>query len=197
MAGRPGFAIKEEVGILAAMAKEKAIQLHIPDEGIVSRIYVIRGKQVMLDRDLAELYGVETRVLKQAVTRNRERFPEDFMFELSKEELAHWRSQFVTSNSPDVMGLRHPPFAFTEQGVAMLSSVLRSKTAIQVNIQIIRTFTRLRHMITNYEQLWHKIEQLESEQVEQNQLIAQVFEALKMLLLQDEKPKKPIGFRAE
>ena len=178
------------------MAKKQAIQ-KISEEGIVSRIYIIRGKQVMLDRDLAGLYDVETKVLKQAVSRNRDRFPEDFMFKLSKEELAHWRSQFVTSNSPDVMGLRHPPFAFTEQGIAMLSSVLRSKTAIQVNIQIIRSFVRLRHMVTQYGKLWHKIEQIEAEQVEQNQVIAQVFEALKQLLIQEEKPKRPIGFRDE
>ena len=90
----------------------------------------------MLDRDLAELYGVKTKVLKQAVSRNIDRFPDDFMFKLNKDEFAHWRSQFVTSNSGDRMGLRYPPMAFTEQGVAMLSSILNSKRAIQVNIQI-------------------------------------------------------------
>ncbi len=116
----------------------------------------------MLDRDLAELYGVETRMLKQAVRRNIDRFPEDFMFELSKQELENWRSQFVISNL-DKMGLRHPPMAFTEQGVAMLSSVLRSKTAIQVNIQIMRAFTRIRQIIQDSGDLRREIEELRQE----------------------------------
>ena len=105
----------------------------IPIERIENAIYYIRSHKVILDRDLAALYGVETKVLKQAVKRNLDRFPTDFMFELSKEEFENWRSQFVTSKS-DKMGLRHPPMAFTEQGVAMLSSVLRSKRAVPVNI---------------------------------------------------------------
>ncbi|RLG28708.1 ORF6N domain-containing protein, partial [Methanosarcinales archaeon] len=103
----------------------------IPVERIVAKIYRIRNTKVMLDRDLAEVYEVETRTLKQAVRRNIKRFPPDFMFELTKEEFANWRSQFVMSNA-DKMGLRHPPMAFTEQGVAMLSSVLKSDRAIQV-----------------------------------------------------------------
>jgi hypothetical protein len=114
----------------------------------------------MLDRDLAELYGVETRVLKQAVRRNIKRFPGDFMFELDKEEFKNWRSQTVISNSGDKMGLRHPPMAFTEQGVAMLSSVLKSERAIQVNIQIMREFNRLRQMLENHEDLRKKLKQL-------------------------------------
>ena len=105
----------------------------IPIDIIASKIYLIRSMKVMLDRDLAELYGVETKVLKQAVRRNIDRFPADFMFEMTKAEFADWRSQFVTSKS-DRMGLRYKPMAFTEQGVAMLSSVLRSKRAIHVNI---------------------------------------------------------------
>jgi len=105
----------------------------LPMERITAKIFMLRGMKVMLDRDLAELYGVETRILKQAVRRNKERFPDDFMFELSQEEFKNWRSQSVISNS-DKMGLRYPPMAFTEQGVAMLSSVLNSKRAIQVNI---------------------------------------------------------------
>lgn len=103
----------------------------------MSKIYVIRDQKVMLDRDLAELYGVETKVLKQAVRRNMTRFPEDFMFEMTKEELENWRSQFVTSKE-DRQGLRYMPFCFTEQGVTMLSCVLNSERAIHVNIQIIR-----------------------------------------------------------
>jgi ORF6N domain len=115
---------------------------------------VIRNQKVMLDRDLAELYGVETKVLKQAVKRNIDRFPEDFMFELTKSELENWRSQFVTSNS-DKMGLRYSPFAFTEHGVLMLSSILNSQQAIQVNIQIVRIFTRLRNLLSEYSKLYN------------------------------------------
>jgi hypothetical protein len=109
-------------------------------------VYIIRGQKVMLDMDLAELYDVETKALKRAVRRNISRFPDDFMFELSKVELENWRCQFGTSNS-EKMGLRYKPFAFTEQGVAMLSSVLRSERAIQVNISIMRIFTKLRSFL--------------------------------------------------
>jgi hypothetical protein len=115
----------------------------VPAELIEKKIYLIRGQKVLLDRDLAELYRVETKVLKQAVKRNIKRFPDDFMFELSKAEFTHWRSQFVTSKS-DKIGLRYSPMAFTEQGVAMLSSVLKSERAIEVNIQIMRAFVKLR-----------------------------------------------------
>ncbi|HAQ20344.1 MAG TPA: DNA-binding protein [Prolixibacteraceae bacterium] len=107
----------------------------IPDERIVDKIFLIRGQKVMLDRDLADLYGVETKRLKEAVKRNLSRFPEDFMFELTKDEFANWRSQIATSNS-DRMGLRYLPMVFTEHGVLMLSSVLNSKRAVNVNIQI-------------------------------------------------------------
>jgi hypothetical protein len=115
----------------------------VPADQIETAILLLRGQKVMLDRDLAVLYGVETKVLKQAVRRNIERFPPDFMFELTKGEFENWRSQFVTSRG-DRMGLRYAPMAFTEQGVAMLSSVLRSRRAVQVNIEIMRAFVRLR-----------------------------------------------------
>lgn len=115
-------------------------------EVIQSKIYEIRGQRVMLDRDLAEMYGVETRVLNQAVKRNIERFPEDFMFQLTDEEVRNWKSQFVMSNSIK-MGLRKNPYAFTELGVAMLSSVLNSKIAIQVNMGIMRAFVALRQLV--------------------------------------------------
>lgn len=115
-------------------------------EEIRSKIHIIRGKQVMLDFDLANLYGVETRVLNQAVRRNIERFPEDFMFQLTDEELKNWKSQIVISNSIK-MGLRKLPYAFTEQGVAMLSGVLRSPIAIEVNIRIMRTFVVVRQYL--------------------------------------------------
>lgn len=162
----------------------------LPIELIEKRIYFLRGEKVMLDRDLAELYGVETRILKQAVRRNIMRFPDDFMFILEKKEFEQWRSQIVMSNS-DKMGLRHPPMAFTEQGVAMLSSVLKSERAIQVNIAIMRTFTQLRRMLATHEDLRRKIEEMEAKYDEQFRL---VFEAIRQLLEEDEKPKRRIGF---
>jgi hypothetical protein len=116
--------------------------LTIPQERIEKTIFLIRGEKVMLDRDLAALYGVTTKALKQAVRRNIERFPDDFMFVLESLEFQIWRSQFVASKE-DRQGLRHAPMAFTEQGVAMLSSVLRSRRAIVVNVQIMRTFVKL------------------------------------------------------
>lgn len=134
------------------MTKTENTEITIADDLVMSRIYVIRGQKVMLDRDLASLYGVETKVLKQAVRRNTDRFPEDFMFEMTTEELQNWRSQFVTSNS-DRQGLRYTPFCFTEQGVAMLSSVLNSKQAIYINIQIMRVFTRIRQMLADNTEL--------------------------------------------
>ena len=144
----------------------------------------------MLDRDLAELYRVETKQLKRAVRRNIDRFPTDFMFQLTKEELENWRCQFGTSNEIK-MGLRYSPMAFTEQGVAMLSSVLNSKRAIQVNIQIIKTFVRLRQMLSTHGDLRHKIEDMESKYDEQFRI---VFEAIKQLLKEDKQPKRKIGF---
>ena len=113
---------------------------------IESDIIIIRGKQVMIDRDLAKLYEIETKALKQAVNRNKERFPEEFCFELTEEEFENWRSQFVTSKS-DKMGLRYAPYAFTEQGVAMLSAVLRSETAVKVSIEIMNAFVQMRHYL--------------------------------------------------
>jgi hypothetical protein len=162
----------------------------IPIEHITGLIYLIRGQRVMLDRDLAELYGVETKVFKQAVRRNLERFPEDFMFELNKKEFINWRSQFVTSNR-DKMGLRYSPMAFTEQGVAMLSSVLRSKTAIKVNIQIMRVFTKLRNLISDNAELRKEIEDLRADTDGKFRI---VFETLDQLLTVERKPRKKIGF---
>jgi hypothetical protein len=144
----------------------------------------------MLDRDLAELYGVETKVFKQAVRRNISRFPGDFMFELTADEFRNWRSQFVTSKS-DKIGLRYKPMVFTEQGVAMLSSVLRSKRAIKVNIQIMRAFIKLRQMYIGHEELRQKIIAMERKYDKQFQI---VFEAIKQLLEVDEKPQRKIGY---
>ena len=131
----------------------------IPDQIVVNKIYLVRGQKVMLDRDLSELYGVATKRLKEAVRRNINRFPDDFMFEMTVEELTNWRTQFATSKS-DRIGLRHSPFCFTEQGVAMLSSVLNSETAIVVNIQIIRVFTKMREMLLTHKDILLQLEKL-------------------------------------
>ncbi|OFZ52386.1 MAG: DNA-binding protein [Bdellovibrionales bacterium RIFOXYB1_FULL_37_110] len=132
----------------------------ITPKKIEKMIYVIRGQKVMLDSDLASLYGVETKMLKRAVRRNIERFPDEFMFELTKEELENWRYHFGTSNK-EKMGLRVQPFVFTEQGVTMLSSVLRSSKAIQVNISIVRIFVKMRKLLASEESLTDRIEKLE------------------------------------
>ena len=165
----------------------------IPSETIASRIYFIRGKKIMLDRDLAELYGVRTKVLKQAVRRNIDRFPDDFMFEMGLEEFENWRSPFVTSKS-DKMGLRYSPMAFTEFGIAMLSSVLKSQMAIQVNIQIMRTSTRLREMLAGHDDLRRKIEEMGSRYDAQFRV---VFEAIRSLLESEEPQRKKTGFTAK
>ncbi|MGJ1267807.1 ORF6N domain-containing protein [Sphingobacterium spiritivorum] len=141
------------------MNRKDNIQNALSDEVLIDKIYLIRGQRIILDRDLAQLYNVETRVLKQAVRRNIDRFPEDFMFEMSDTELKDWRSHFVISNL-DKKGLRYSPFCFTEQGVAMLSSVLNSKLAIQINIQIMRIFTRIRQFITDNTQVQLEIAEL-------------------------------------
>jgi len=160
----------------------------VPIERITSKIYLIRDQKVMLDRSLAELYGVKTKVLKQAVKRNIGRFPKDFMFELTKLEFDNLRSQIVTSSWG---GTRYSPMVFTEQGVAMLSSVLNSDTAIKVNIQIMRAFTQLRQMLSTHKDLKKKIETMEKKYDQQFQI---VFEAIKQLLEADAKPRKKIGF---
>jgi len=172
-------------------------EITILDEIITNKIYLIRGQKVMLDRDLAQLYGVETKQLKRQVRRNIERFPIDFMFQLNIEEFKNWRSQFGTSNSTDKMGLRYAPFVFSEQGVAMLSSVLNSPTAIKVNIQIIRVFTKIREMLTDNLNLKLEIEEIKRKISSQNKNIELVFAYLDELLEKKEnkKPKKKIVVR--
>jgi len=165
---------------------------------IKSKILIVRGNKIILDRDLAELYGVETRVLKQAVRRNIKRFPDDFMFQLSKEEFVNWRSQNVMSNA-DKMGLRHPHFAFTEQGVAMLSSVLNSDKAIDVNISIMRAFVLLRQHLTDYKDLKEQITKLEKEM---NIKFKDINQALNYLLQKDKaviehENRERIGFKID
>jgi L-lactate utilization protein LutC len=137
----------------------------VPVEFIERKIYLIRGCKVMLDSDLAELYQVPTKALNQAVRRNLPRFPADFMFQLNDEELENWRSQTVTSNPGAKMGLRHAPYAFTEHGVAMLSSVLTSERAVALNILIIRAFVRLREYLATHKDLARKLEDVEHTQI--------------------------------
>ena len=132
-----------------------------PDYIVLSKIFIIRDHKVMIDRDLAELYEVETRTLNQAVRRNLQRFPEDFMFQMTSDELENWKSQIVISNK-EKMGIRKPPLVFTEQGVAMLSSVLNSERAILVNIQIIRIFTRIRELLIPHKDILQKLMDLEN-----------------------------------
>ena len=173
------------------MAKRAARTL-LPAERIERSILAIRGHKVLLDADLAELYGVETRVLNQAVKRNLARFPADFMFQLTKAELEDWRSQFVTSNPDAKMSLRRAPYAFTEQGVAMLSSVLHSKRAVAVNIEIMRTFVRLREMLASNAELARRLDDLEKKYDGQFRV---VFDAIRQLMTPPPaSPKRSIGF---
>ena len=162
----------------------------VPIESIVSKIVFFRGEKVMLDRDLAELYGVETKQLKRAVRRNIDRFPSDFMFDLTRDEFTNLRSHAGTSSWG---GERYVPMAFTEQGVAMLSSVLNSKRAIQVNMQIIRTLTKLRHTLLDNEELRKEFEELKQITDERFQI---VFETLDQLINIENNPKKiyPVQF---
>jgi ORF6N domain-containing protein len=164
---------------------------------IESKIYLIRGRKVMLDSDLAELYQVPTKVLNQAVRRNLDRFPADFMFQLNEEELENWRSQIVTSNSGAKMGLRRPPYAFTEHGVAMLSSVLKSKRAVALNILIVRAFVRLREYLATHQELARKLEDVERTQHEHSAHIEQIYGYIQQLLEPPPEPaKQRIGFKA-
>ncbi len=173
----------------------------VSDELVVSKIYLIRGKKVLLDRDLAEMYGVETKALNQAVKRNKKRFPSDFMFQMTAHELEDWMSQIVTSNK-EKMGLRKLPYVFTEMGVAMLSSVLKSETAVEVNIQIIRIFTRIREVLLTNKDVLLKLEQLERKMLHHHdsvnkheEEIQMIFSTLKQLLNPSQEQRRKIGFK--
>jgi hypothetical protein len=169
----------------------------IPDEIVINKIYQIRNQKVMIDRDLAELYGVETKVLKQAVRRNLNRFPEDFMFEMTKQEFEDWRSQFVTSKN-DKAGLRYLPFCFTEQGVTMISCILNSANAITVNIQIIRIFTKLRQLLSDNTELRLEIEKIKHKLNNQDKNMEIVFQYLDELLEKknhSNEARERIGFK--
>ena len=176
----------------------------VPAEKVESKIFLVRGKKIMLDRDLANLYGVETKALNQAVRRNKKRFPADFMFQLNKQESIIWseenlKSQIVTSSLRSQIvtlkhgGVRKPSFAFTEQGIAMLSSVLKSDRAIAVNIEIMRTFTRLRELVATNKELRERIEKLEKKY---DGKFAVLFDAMDRLLSVKETPRNKIGFWA-
>jgi len=175
------------------MPKSNLPVVMISEENILEKIYLIRGQKVMLDRDLAEMYGVETAQLNRAVKRNLTRFPEDFMFQLSKEEFQNLIYQIGISSSWG--GTRKLPYVFTEQGVAMLSSVLNSETAIQVNIQIIRLFTKMKRLILDNKDLWMKIEKIEQHLLKNDEEIKTIFAYLKKLIIQENKPRNPIGFK--
>lgn len=167
----------------------------VPVESIAQSILLLRGQKVLLDADLAELYGVETKVLLQAVKRNRERFPEDFMFQLTADEFGNLRSQFVTSSWG---GRRYAPYVFTEQGVAMLSSVLKSPRAIAVNIEVMRAFVRLREMLSSNKELAAKLNELEHKLESHDQAIAGILNAIRELMKPPQPAKKqPIGFVTE
>lgn len=162
----------------------------IPAERIESRILLVRGHKVILDSDLGRLYDVATKALMQAARRNKERFPQDFMFRLSRKEFKILRSQFVTSSQWG--GRRFAPYAFTEQGVAMLSSVLRSKRAVLVNIQIMRTVVRLRQLLNSHADLQKRLDELERKYDKQFKV---VFDAIRELMQPPAKHSKSIGFR--
>ncbi|MEO5641970.1 MAG: ORF6N domain-containing protein [Bacteroidia bacterium] len=164
-----------------------------PDEILVTKIHFIRGQKVMIDRDLAELYVVETKQLKRQVNRNIDRFPQDFMFQITKEELESLRSQFGTLKRGE--HTKFLPFAFTEQGVAMLSSVLSSKQAIAVNIQIIRVFTRMREIVSSNREVLIKLEQLEASVNTNRDDIEEIFSALQKLLDPELPPRDMIGYK--
>ncbi len=172
----------------------KELQVLVAEQKILNKIYVIRGEKVMLDRDLAEMYGVETKVFNQSVKRNLERFPKDFMFTLTAKEYDNLKSQIATSSWG---GARYKPNVFTEQGVAMLSSILNSKTAIEVNIRIIRVFTKLREYALTHKEILLQLSKLEKEVKGNSTDIENIFAVLKELLEKERKPspRNKIGFK--
>jgi hypothetical protein len=168
----------------------------MPDEIVMNKIFYIRNQKVMLDEDIAELYGISTKRLNERVARNVDRFPEDFMFRLSEAEFANLKSQFATSSWG---GRRYPPNAFTEHGVLMLSSVLNSKQAIQVNIQVMRIFTRIRKMFIDNTELWLEIEKVKTKLDNHGKNMEVVFRYLDELIEKkvEPKPRKRIGYKSD
>jgi phage regulator Rha-like protein len=182
---------------MADPAEEVSLEV-VPAPAIQKRILVVRERQVMLDEDLADLYGVETRRLIEQVKRNIDRFPSDFMFQLTKDEAAALRSQSATSERGRG-GRRYAPYVFTEQGVAMLSGVLRSKRAVAVNIEIMRAFVELRRAATSYAALEKRLQELERETRaklgKHDEQLSQIFKALRQLISPPPRPKRRVGFR--
>lgn len=176
------------------VARKTASPELIAAPAIEKRILVVRERQVMLDEDLADLYGVETRVLVQQVKRNAKRFPEDFMFQLTSAEVKALRSQIVISNEGRG-GRRYAPYVFTEQGVAMLSGVLRSDRAIAVNIEIMRVFVELRRVASSYVAIERRLEEIERELGGHDEQLNQIFMTLRQLISPPAGPKRPVGFR--
>jgi hypothetical protein len=179
---------------MAHVTKQTASPELIAAPAIGKRIFVVRGRQVLIDEDLADLYGVETRVLVQQVKRNAKRFPEDFMFQLTSVEVDALRSQIVISNEGRG-GRRYAPYVFTEQGVAMLSGVLRSDRAIAVNIEIMRVFVELRRVSSSYAAIEKRLEEIERELSGHDEQLNQIFMTLRQLISPPDRPKRPVGFR--
>jgi hypothetical protein len=175
-------------------AAKQELQALVIEQKILNKIYAIRGEKIMLDQDLAAMYNVETKQLKRQVKRNIERFPKDFMFELTPKEFENLRSQIGTSSWG---GTRYMPMAFTEQGVAMLSSILNSKTAIEVNIRIIRVFTKMREFALTHKEILLQLSKLEKEVKGNSKDIENIFAVLKELIAKDAKPtpRNKIGFK--
>jgi ORF6N domain len=171
------------------------------EDKIINKIFLIKGEKVMLDKDLAEMYGVETKVFNQSIKRNIERFPKDFMFTLTEKEWINLRSQIVTSSlqKENWGGTRYKPKVFTEQGVAMLSSILNSKTAIEVNVRVIRVFVKMREFVSTNKEILLQLGKLEKETKNNSKDIENIFEVLKELITKQENPippRNPIGFKS-
>ncbi len=185
------------------MSKRK-VNKFISDDVIMNKIYFVRGHRVMIDRDLAVMYDTQTKRIKEAVRRNISRFPEHFLFELTKEEFHNWRSQFASSNPSDKMGLRYPPFCFTEHGVLMLSNVLKSNSAVKMSIRIVEIFVKMREMLSSNKDILIKLEQLERKLMKQDersnkyeQEIKILFEAISQLITHSNEPRKKIGYKRQ
>lgn len=189
---RPQVVLYKDDEIYLEIMSKQANAIVIPDEVVIDKIYLIRDQKGMLDEDLAELYGVETKRLNEQVARNIDRFPQDFMFRLNESEFADLKSQNATSSWG---GRRTPPYAFTEHGVLMLSSVLNSKQAIRVNIQIMRIYTRIRELLLTHKDILLLVEQVERKLIKQDQKIEVLFTYLNKFIEKEDKPRTPIGYK--
>jgi hypothetical protein len=189
--GRGGSGVEGGYLVAPTMPTQKSL---LPMQAIASRIRVIRGHRVMLDADLAELYGVLTKALNQAVKRNFERFPPDFMFQLTAGEFEQWRSQIVTSNPGARMGLRRPPYVFTEHGALQLASVLKSQRAVEMSLLVVRAFVQLREFLATHKELAARFEKLERRLDMSDEAIAELYAMVRQLMTPPDKPKRKIGF---